>query len=103
MGGDGSLEARYLTVVQRAKSHPGSVPVSISGMEAHELRPSGRSDAAELRESYGIACLLPNMCSVLTDVEVAAQIEGEIIRHGGKMNCNLVYQSNPKLRKLVGD
>ena len=31
------------------------------------------------------------LCGAFNDDEVAAQIEEEIIRHGGKINCNLVY------------
>lgn len=99
--GDGSLEGRYLLVVQRAKSHAGSLPLAIPGLEPLDPRPMGSGDA--LPASLGSAHPLPMLCSALADDEVAAQIEGEIIRHGGMMNCNLVYQANPKLRKLVGD
>ena len=39
----------------------------------------------------------------LSDEEIAIQVEKEILRHGGWIECNLLYVCNPGLRKLIGE
>ena len=41
--------------------------------------------------------------SYLSDEEIATQFEQEILRHGGYIECNLLYVCNPGLRKLLGE
>ena len=38
-----------------------------------------------------------------SDEEIALQFEQEILRHGGYIECNLLYVCNPGLRKLLGE
>ncbi|CAE7583877.1 unnamed protein product [Symbiodinium microadriaticum] len=41
--------------------------------------------------------------TVATDEEIADRVEGEILRHGGMLECNLLYVYNRQLRRLIGD
>ena len=41
--------------------------------------------------------------TMATDEEIADRVEGEILRHGGMLECNLLYVYNRQLRRLIGD
>ena len=45
----------------------------------------------------------PVAAPTVTDEEIADRVEGEIWRHDGMLECNLLYVYNRQLRRLIGD
>eukprot|EP00435_Cladocopium_sp_Y103_P064839 s1049_g26.t1 len=62
------------------------------------------SSASELQMATGKDLQIPKASeSCLSDEEIAIQFEKEILRHGGYIECNLLYVCNPGLRELLGE
>lgn len=58
---------------------------------------------SDVKESDRAAFLNQGTQHLLSDEEIATQVEEEVLRHGGYIECNLLYVCNPGLRKLIGE
>lgn len=68
--------------------------------------PEHREDTekpSDVKESDRAAFLNQGTQHLLSDEEIATQVEEEVLRHGGYIERNLLYVCNPGLRKLIGE